>query len=291
VFEQVPMETGPRIPGQPEIEIPKFEKGQEFLAPPDRKTNFPGTPKFSPLAKLAESLPTADNRAFARSFVNRMWFVMMGRGLVHPLDQHHSDNEPSHPELLELLTDEFVAHKFDIRWLLRELALSQTYQRSSVLPEGVDYLPPEKFLTAVEKRVSSEQLLWSMLEATGQKEADATKLAALQQKFVKAFASPPMEPEEDFNPSLQAALFVLNDSTVLDWLNPKSGNLVERLSKLTEPTAVAEELYLSVLARRPTAEETAEVAEHLKKNADRPDVALGQLAWALLASTEFCVNH
>ena len=83
----------------------------------------------------------------SRNSVNRLWFVMMGRGLVHPLDQFHADNAPSHPELLDLLAQEFVAHKFDVRWLLRELALSQTYQRSSVLPPGSTTAPaPELFL-------------------------------------------------------------------------------------------------------------------------------------------------
>jgi hypothetical protein len=53
----------------------------------------------------------------------------------------------------------------------------------------------------------------------------------------------------------------------------------------------AEELYLSVLSRRPTAEEREEVLDYLKKKADQRTAALGRLAWALLASTEFCVNH
>ena len=55
----------------------------------------------------------------------------MGRGLVHPLDMSHDGNPPSHPELLDLLAAEVAAHQFDVRWLLRELVLSQTYQRSS----------------------------------------------------------------------------------------------------------------------------------------------------------------
>jgi hypothetical protein len=213
------------------------------------------------------------------------------------LDLHHGENPPSHPELLELLGQEFVAHKFDIKWLLRELALSETYQRSSILPEGQEPPPPESFLAAHEKRLSAEQLLWSMLVATGERELNekndksASQLNALQQKFVKAFANPRREPEEDFNPSLKAALFVLNDATVLDWLKPRPDNLIDRLMKLTNADQIAEELYLSILTRPPTTEERAEVAAYLAKNAERRTTALGHLAWALLASTEFCVNH
>ena len=108
-------------------------------------------------------------------------------------------------------------------------------------------------------------------------------------RFVKAFANSEREPEEEFAPSLKAALFVCNDDLVLSWLTPESG-LVGRLAKL-EDGKVADELYLSVLTRRPTDDERAEVADYLKKHANRRPVALGHLAWALLASTEFCVNH
>jgi hypothetical protein len=303
VFDKEKKLTGPRIPGLAEIEIPTFEKGQEYLEPPDRKTKAPGKLKFSPLAKLAEQLPTAENPAFARNMVNRLWFLLMGRGLVHPLDLHHSDNPPSHPELLELLAKEFVDHKYDLRWLLAELARTQTYQRSSILPEGPEP-PPELFLTAIEKRVSSEQLVWSVLEATGERErleksaenkpekpAVEAKADALRPKFIKAFANPPMEPEHEIAPSLQAALFVLNDVQVLEMLKPQPGNLVDRLMQQSDAAGVADELYLSVLSRRPSEEEKAEVAEVLSKAGDKKAETLGQLVWALLASTEFCVNH
>lgn len=287
VFKKVPRQVGPRVPGLTEMPIPPQQKGKEFAKPADPKTGYPGKLQFSPLAKLAEQLPVPQNTAFARNMVNRLWWVMMGRGLVHPLDLHHSANPPSHPEVLDLLAQEFIAHKFDIKWLLRELALTQTYQRSSVLPPGGDKLAPESFLTAIEKRLSAEQLLAAMLEATGTKLA---KRDAAKAKFLKAYANPAREPEDEITPSLKAALFVLNDGEVLGWLQPKAGNLIDRLAKLPD-AAVAEEIYLSVLTRLPTAEEKAEVAEYLKKNARRRPVALGQLAWALLASTEFGINH
>lgn len=293
VFEKVALATGPRVPGGKEIEIPTFAKGEEWLQPPDRKANFAGVPKFSPLAEIAEQLPTSENTAFVHNIVNRLWYVLMGRGLVHPLDQQHKDNPPSHPEVLELLSKEFAAHEFDMKWLLGELARSQTYQRSSVLPEGASDTPPEKFLVAIEKRLSSEQLMESMLVATGEKAnyADTKKRAGLHTKFVKAFANPPLEPEVEFAPSLQSALFVLNDATVLAWLEPRAGNLADRLVKISEPDALADELYVAVLSRSPTADERQMVLEHLTSNAERKPAAVGQLIWALLATTEFCVNH
>src|SRR5262249_50504489 len=146
VFEKIPRETGPRVPGRKEVALPATKE------------------KFSALAKLAEGLPKPDNMAFNRNIAKRLWLVLMLRGLVHPLDMHHSANPPSHPELLDLLAREFVAHKYDVKWLLRELALSETYQRSSVVPPGQKEPDPKSFLTALEKRMSAEQLLGSMIE-------------------------------------------------------------------------------------------------------------------------------
>jgi hypothetical protein len=182
--------------------------------------------------------------------------------------------------------------------LLRELALTETYQRSSRLPDGVDDSPPELFLVATEKYMSAEQLLWSVLQATGSDAASdqpmlpsGMTVEKLREKFVRAFANPPGDPEGDFAPSLRASLFVLNDVAVLDCLKPQLGNLAERLAKLPDDAAVADELYLSVLSRRPTAEESADVAAHLAKHGDRRGDAVRRLIWGLLASTEFCVNH
>ena len=110
-----------------------------------------------------------------------------------------------------------------------------------------------------------------MLMATGTRERMAKGkggLDTMRQKFVKAFANPPREPEDEFAPSLKSALFVLNDETVLNWLAPQAGNLIDRLAKLTDEQ-VAEELYLSVLTRSPTADEKAAVAKYLTKHAER----------------------
>jgi hypothetical protein len=86
------------------------------------------------------------------------------------------------------------------------------------------------------------------------------------------------------------ALFLMNDKLVLDWLKPREGGLVARLSKLSGD-AISDELYLSVLTRLPDAAERKEVVSYLERNGKKRDAALGELAWALLASTEFRMNH
>lgn len=288
VFTQKERLTGPRVPGRGEIAIFLFEKGREYEVMPDRKAKKPGVPKFSPLAAFASEIPRSPT--FAPNFVNRVWFLMMGRGLVEPLDQFHGDNPASHPEVLDLLAREFVARGHDIRWLVRELALTRVYQRSSRLPEGVESLPEEAFLVAKQRRLSAEQLLASARRATGA-ELDAAAWEELEKRFIKAFANEPKEPEHEFAPSLKSALFVMNDPEVGRLLSAGAGAIVPRLAAEPDAARVAAELYGSILSRPPTAEESAEVAAYLKsQSGDRPR-ALREIAWALLASTEFAVNH
>lgn len=298
VFKKVKQETGPRLPFGTEVEIVVPPQGEEYEVAPDKAKNTPGVPKFSPLKLLAGQLPRGDNPLFTKNVVNRVWFLMMGRGLVHPLDLHFAGNPASHPELFDLLAREFAAHNFDIKWLLRELAQTQAYQRSSLLPEGIENFPPESFLVANEKSLSAEQLLRSMLQATGELSRvlpggvlESPDLDKLRERFVKAFANPPREPETEFAPSVKAALFVLNDSVVLSWLLSQPGNLVERLNAMSDSGPLADELYLSVLTRMPTAEERSDVAAFLEKHAANRPKAIGQLIWGLLASTEFAINH
>lgn len=304
VFVQQPRTTGPRLPGGIELEIPSFPEGEKYRIPPDPKTRHPGVPRFSPLRELADQLPRPGNAAFSRNAANRLWFLLMGRGLVDPLDLHHSDNPASHPELLQLLADQFAAHGCDVKWLLRQIALSDTYQRSSLLPESVEHMPEQTFLVAVEKPLSAEQLMWSVLQATGelpryQPPPDAAAeaedasggLEEVRDKFLQAFANPPMEPEVAFAPSVEAALFILNDDTVLQWLSPRDGNLTDRLLQLSDDRALADELYLTVLSRYPLDAERAEVADFLARHGDDLTRAVKNLVWALLASNEFCLNH
>lgn len=287
VFTKVPMTTAPALPGAAMIEIPPQPKGMEFLEAPDKKTGAPGALKFSPLKEISERLPTKANTDFARNSVNRLWFLLLGRGIVHPLDLHHSGNPPSHPELLDVLAADF-AHDFDVKRLLREIALTKTYARSSKLPAGAKEAPHARyFATALERRLTAEQLLQSVLVATG---GDAKAADALRPKYVKAFANQPREPEDEVTPSLKGALFVLHDDAVLGLLKPKPGNLVARAAELSDDQA-ADALYLAVLSRKPGADERAAVLKVLAKHPDRRADAVGRVAWALLASMEFGVNH
>jgi len=291
VFDKQPLQTGPRVPGLKEISIPTFKTGEEFLVKPDRAKKIIGIPKFSPLEALAKEVTSPENVSFRENIVNRLWWLAMGRGLVDPLDQFYSANAPSHPEALALLSKEMLARKFDMKSILREIMLSDAYARGSRWTATDAKRPaPATFAVALAKPLSAEQMYNSVVTATGPHDPKVAT-ADVKKRFITAFANPPKEPEIEFAPSVKAALFLSNDSKVLELLVPASGNLVDRLSKITEPDALADELYMAVLTRTPTTDEKAEVAQLLGVKTIDKKKLLGHMVWALVGSTEFCLNH
>lgn len=293
--------TGPRVPGLAVVPEPKLSKGKEYKVAPAKDVR--PVPAFSRRAQLAGQVTSAENRAFQRNIANRLWAHMMGRGLVHPVDLDHADNPPSHPELLATLADEIANLKFDLRAFLRELALSETYQRSSEQPAEIKEVKPESFAVAGLKPLSAEQLAWSLLQATGFTDAErlaqgakpneqalATKLAAAAAPVTAAFAGQAGQPEE-FQATLDQVLFLANGNLLRTWLTPRAGNLMDRVAKLNSPEAAADELYLSVLTRPATPEERKEVVSYLQQRGDQKAAAYQELAWALLTSAEFRFNH
>ena len=306
VFEEEMFTTGPRIPGGAELEVPEYDSEHEFSVAPDPQSKAPGVPVFNPLHYLATTLPTANNLRFQSSFVNRLWATMMGTGLVWPLDLHHSDNPATHPELLSLLASEFAQHDFDIKWFVRELALTKVYQRGSILQVPTDNVQKaeSEYRVFREKALSPEQLMWSILKATGAKaryplELDdeqilentfPTTIAQVQEQFIAAFANPPREPEVEFAPSVRGSLFLLNSELVQSWVNVGANNSTEQLLKLSDSREVINSLYFTVLSRPPTAVELKQMREFLISQTDRAD-AIAQLVWALLSCNEFLINH
>jgi len=121
------------LEGRPTTES-ALAKGQDYLIPPDKEGKVRPAPVFSRRALLGPSLTSTESTDFARSITNRLWAFVMGRGIVYPLDLHHGDNPPSNPELLDLLSTQLRAMKYDLKAFLRELVLTRAYQRSSEPP-------------------------------------------------------------------------------------------------------------------------------------------------------------
>ncbi len=85
---------------------------------------------------LADWMLSRENPFFAKAMVNRVWSWWFGRGLVNPVDDFRSDNPPSHPALLETLALGLAESGYDQRFLLRAIAGSRAYGRTSRLPPG-----------------------------------------------------------------------------------------------------------------------------------------------------------
>lgn len=321
-------DTPPRVLDREPIEEPKFPKDQEHLVAP--ADGVRPVPKFSRREQLALDITAADNRDFAKNTANRLWAMMLGRGLVEPLDLHHSENPPSHPELLDLLSAALIESNFNLKAVVREIALSNTYQRSSILPPGVDEesLTPESFAVAALRPLTPEQLCFSLLQGLGlsdvQRSAVDKQLQTADPRlnellaidppreelreqlaeqavydrlkknlggFVSLFGSPPGSPQNQGETTVHQALFLTNSATANSWLGTGVAGLVHRLTSISDPAAVADELYISIYSRRPTELERGEVSGFLAARADSREAALQEMAWALCVSPEFRFNH
>jgi Protein of unknown function (DUF1549)/Protein of unknown function (DUF1553) len=330
--KKVTHNTGPRILDGPVVEEPSVPKGAEYLVAPDKQKKVRTIPRYSRRAELASGLTSEAVPEFSRNIVNRLWAMMMGRGLVHPVDLHHSENPPADAKLLELMAREFVATRYDVKAFLRELALTRVYQRSSEPPPGAspgdDSGAGSAFVVACFKTASPEQLAWSVMQGLGlvaqarlqveekldghdpkmraifQADAKrrALRITMLEEgvhdqlqthvaSFVRQFAAAAGQPQDATEPTVHQALFLSNGGQIQNWLTPSKGSLVGRLTGISDTSAVAEELYLSLYTRRPTDEERTEVARYLADRGKERVPALQELAWALLASTEFRFNH
>ena len=133
---------------------------------PRRKRHPPPPPRFSARAKLVElALAPEDRDFFARAIVNRVWNRLFGRGLVMPMDQMHSANPPSHPDLLAWLARDTIDHGYDLRRLIRGLVLSRTYARNSRWEAG-EPPRPTLFAVAAVRPLTPMQLACSLRIAT-----------------------------------------------------------------------------------------------------------------------------
>jgi hypothetical protein len=111
--------------------------------------------------------------------------------------------------------------------------------------------------------------------------------------FIRQFGGVAGQPQDaaEATSTVDQALFLTNGEPLRTWLSSQPDRLVGRGAAMADPTTIAEELYLSILSRRPTPEERAEVADYLARRATEGTSALRELAWALLASSEFRFNH
>ena len=269
--------------GEKEKDIPEL-----YLIPPAKekeKPENPAVPRFSRRAALAEAI-THDNPMLARAVVNRIWALMLGRGIVQPVDQMDSRHRPSHPDLLDWLAQDFEKSGFDMKRLIRNIARSRTYQLDSKWT-GSNPPAPAAFARALEKPLSAEQLFRSLLVASGQQPPiRAEESDSLRQTIIARF--PDLFASEN-NASLQQALFFSNSPLLNGLLKKEAHNTTGTLLEITDPDRRIERAFQIVLGRVPEKDELACARSFLAKK--EKEAGVKQFVWALLASAEFQVNH
>jgi hypothetical protein len=241
-----------------------------------------------PRQALAEWIVRGDNPWFARAAVNRLWHYFFGLGLIDPVDGLGAqDNPPSHPELLDELARQFVAHDFDLKYLVRAITGSQTYQRSSrqTHPRQAE---PRLFARAASRALTPEQLYDSLVLATGYR-PEPSRAGSSRTVFLAPFDDPNSQPV-DFQASIQQALMMMNGKFTEEATSPARSATVAAVLASNRPMARrVEDLYLVTLSRKPRTEETRRLLDYAR-NRER-EQALRDILWALLNSTEFVLNH
>ncbi|MBM3980028.1 MAG: DUF1549 domain-containing protein [Planctomycetes bacterium] len=245
-------------------------------------------PAFSRKEKLAAWVTAADNPYFAKAIANRVWAQLMGRGIVHPVDDFHKENQPSHPALLKALADGFAAKKFDLRHLIREIANSDAYQLSGVGPSKEAL--PKNFERARVRALSAEEIVATLHTATATPTNPKNPNGDNWEYFLRAFGEPSNGLGE-FQGSLSEHLFWNNSHQIRGFVQRKKGNLTDQVLTSKEPWEKRVELmYMTVLGRPPKPKEVEAFVSYIKRE-PKPDAAVEDAIWVLITSSEFRFNH
>ena len=236
-----------------------------------------------PRAKFADWLISPQNPWFAKNIVNRIWFWLLGRGIVHEADDWRPTNPPENPELLQYLQEELVNNKYDLKHIFRLILNSRTYQLSSQ-PNPGNQKDFAHFSHYRVKRLGAEQLLDAVSQVTENWESFRNAVAApivtlplghratqipdgsTESPFLKLFGRAPrdasFESQRDSTPSLRQSLYLVNsDQFQAKVVNsPRIKRLIQE--KKSDAEAI-EELYFVTLARAPTEKEKQRVLEYM----------------------------
>lgn len=238
------------------------------------------------------------------AIVNWMWSHFFGYGFTRPVDDMGPHNPPSHPELLSRLAAEFAGHGYDLKRLIRWIALSDAYALSSKYGAKLGNAADDPTLGNVSlfshfyvRQMSAEQLYDSLLVATG---AHLSQVNYAQQQLAKdrwleqfaiAFGTDENDEATTFDGTITQTLVMMNGELTRQATNGESGGFLSQVSRRAERAAALNELYLAALARRPSRQEVQVANSLLTSHAGDATTALEDIWWALLNSNEFILNH
>jgi hypothetical protein len=253
-------------------------------------------------AVLADWVVSPDNPYFAVSVANRVWAHFLGVGVVEPVDDIRVSNPASNPQLFAALGEKLVEYKYDLRRLVRDICLSNAYQRSTATNE-TNAGDRRNFAKAQVRRIPAEALLDCICQATDAQEklpglplgARAVEIAdgRAGTYFLTTFGRAPRSTvcacEANAEPTLSQALHMLNGETVHGKI--AQGKYVERLlDEGKSPVEVIDAIHLRCLGRHATEEEKTQLLAVCGAE-PRPIAELQDVFWAVLNSREFLFNH
>ncbi len=244
------------VAGKVPIDLPFADVTSEYVVPPAE--NVRSVPRFSLRAELATHM-TVDNPAFDRSIANRLWSHLFGKGLVDPVDMHHGDNPPTHPELLDMLASAIRELHYDVGQMLAALAKTKAYQRS------IDPPPIEQIVAA---RQGIEQTFHDSPNDIAQREAGLEACEA----EVQAAHKTRRETETLVNTLLRSVIEL-------------RGNLTKMIDEVAKQRAELESVTKQLSVERTKAQLVGDAAEKTKAALEKvPDDAQVKSAADALSS-------
>jgi hypothetical protein len=214
---------------------------------------------------------------------------LFGRGLVHPVDDMHATNSPSYPELLEVLSKRFVETGFDLKFLSRAIVLSRAYQRTS-RPGDAAEKQAALFGRMSVRVLSAGQLYDSLVTVFGPpaSEKGLDLREGVRREFTEFFAT---DGDPDPTAYRRGIPHLLRQMNSRQFAGQSVTELATGLATPgRSPDDVAADVFLRVLARRPTTEERQLLRNHVVR-AGSMQIATGELVWALMMTSEFSLNH
>ena len=212
--------------------------------------------------------------------VNRWWGVMLGRGLVHPVDKMDSGHPPSHPELLDWLAEDYRQSDYDNRRLMRAILRSRAYQS---VASGAN--PADSFAHGMVKPLGAEALLRSWSQILNPK-LNQDLGSAIRRHFPEILA-------EEEQTTLKQTLMLSNHPRWNEFFQFESDSIGESLKNLDRenPEQTCTQIFLVALGREPTEEEMGKIVSILKSQDREWQESVQHVLWALLTSAEFRFNH
>jgi hypothetical protein len=327
LFSRVGLKNGDRggdvsVFTQPDGDVPHLRKGVPMPPAPLDAKPLPLDGTQDRREYFADWLTAPENPYFARALVNRVWRNFMGRGLVEAEDDLRATNPPTNPELLDALAKDFVAHKYDVKYLIRTILNSAAYQRTSKPVAGNE--TDDRFYSHyLIRRLSAEVILDAYSQVTNvptpftqvsaNVPGDSVKYdgyplgtRALQlpdslvvSPFLDAFGRPERAQtcscERQQDSSVGQALHVNNGKTLNDKIRAKGSRVEAWANEKVGDEDAVRRLYLLALCREPSAAEMkkfkALLAEAAADSQATRREALEDLFWGVLSSKEFLFNR